>query len=123
MSPAARSLQVFAAYLVGLGAGLVVAPQLLLAPFGIAAPQEVWIRVVGMLVLFVAGYYQVAARHEFLALMRLSVWTRGSVMVFFAAFVLLQGAPAALLLFAAVDLLGALWTAWALRQQPLPRPA
>jgi hypothetical protein len=51
MSRAASSLFVFAVYLVGLGLGLLLVPNLLLRAFGAPPTSEVWIRVIGMLVL------------------------------------------------------------------------
>jgi hypothetical protein len=46
---------------------------------------------------------------------RLTVYACSSVIVFFAAFVLLGFANAPLILFGVVDLLGAIWTGLALR--------
>ena len=55
MSRSAFSLRVFSIYMFALGSVLVAAPNLLLSFFGFAVTQEVWIRVVGMLVLII-GY-------------------------------------------------------------------
>lgn len=118
LSPAARSLQVFGLYLCGAGLALMLVPGLLLAPLGLAAPADVWGRVVGVLALILGVYYQVAARAEFRPLMQASVWLRGAVIIVFAAFVMAGWAPPALLVFGAVDLAAALWTGWALRQPP-----
>ncbi|MBX3626071.1 MAG: hypothetical protein KF892_13740 [Rhizobacter sp.] len=118
MSPAARSLQAFGLYLCVLGPGLLVAPGPLLAPFGIAAPQEVWVRVVGLLALVLGAYYLVIARHEVVPLMRASVVARFGVLGVFSGLVLLAGAPAALVLFGLVDAAAASWTAVSLRRGP-----
>jgi hypothetical protein len=115
MSKAGRSLAVFAVYLTLLGAGLVLAPMLVLGPFGVPEPHDVWIRVVGMLCLFLAGYYFVAARYGWREFIQWTVYFRGSVVLFFGAFVALGFAPPVLLVFALVDLLAAAWTAVALR--------
>ncbi len=116
MSRAARSLFVFGIYLLGLSGLLLIIPNWLIGLFGIAPTSEVWIRVVGMLVGFLGVYYLQAACHALTSFMRTSVSIRSSVMVFFAIFVLLDLAPPALLLFAVIDLAGAIWTALALRQ-------
>ncbi|MCR5885072.1 hypothetical protein LRS03_20285 [Rhizobacter sp. J219] len=116
MSPAARSLQAFGFYLCVLGPGLLVAPGPLLAPFGIAAPQEVWVRVAGLLALVIGAYYLVAARHEFVPLMQASVVARFGVLVVFTGLVLGAGAPLALIAFGLVDAAAAVWTALALRR-------
>jgi hypothetical protein len=116
MSPAARSIQVFAVYLLLLGLVLVVSPNMLLALFGIPATGEVWIRVVGMLVCFLGVYYWEAARANLRTFFAWTVPVRLSVPVFFGAFVLLGMAPPVLLLFGAVDAAAALWTWFALRR-------
>lgn len=116
MTRAGRSVQVFGIYLLGLGTLLMVAPALVLTPVGLAVPQDVWIRVSGMLVLFLGAYYLVAARSGTEAIVKATVPVRASVIVFFAAFVVVGLAPPVLLLFAAVDLAAALWTWSALRQ-------
>ena len=115
MTRAESSVFGFGIYLAVAGAGLLFAPQLVLAPVGIPAPQEVWIRVVGVLALSLATYYGVAARSGATAVMRATVPVRICVTVAFGALVALGLAPAGLLVFAAVDFAGAVWTALALR--------
>jgi hypothetical protein len=115
MNAAERSLQAFGIYLLGLGSLLIVMPSLVLSPVGLAVPQDVWLRVAGMLVLFLGVYYCVAARSGATALVRASVPVRASVVLFFAAFVGVGLAPPVLLLFGAVDLAAAAWTWSALR--------
>ncbi len=115
MSPAARSIRVFGLYAVLLGAVLLVAPNPLLGLFGLPATNEVWIRVVGMLVAFLGVYYQVAAATEHTAFMATTVLLRGSIPLFFAVFVAAGWVEWPLLLFAGIDLAGAVWTWLALR--------
>jgi hypothetical protein len=120
MSAVARSLVVFGWYLVGLAALLVVVPNLVLGLFGLPPTDEVWIRVVGVLVLII-GYYNVRlGRTGLVPYARLTVHARVAVLVFFVGFVLAGLAKPILLLIGAVDLAGALWTAAALREE---RPA
>jgi hypothetical protein len=115
MSKSARSVFVFSVYLVLLGITLLVMPNVLLALFGLPATEEVWIRVVGMLVLLLAFYYSQAARRELAGFFQWTVYARGSVILFFIAFVVLGFARPVLILFGALDLLGALWTEATLR--------
>lgn len=61
MNDAAFSMKAFAAYLFSLGAILLTAPNVLLALFGFPETQEVWIRVVGLLVGVLAAFYWAAA--------------------------------------------------------------
>lgn len=120
MSKPARSIFLFGIYLVVLGVTLVAVPNLLLSLFGFAETREVWIRVVGMLVLFLGAYDVQAARQEWDGFIRLSVLLRVSVPAFFGAFVLAGLAPPVLLLFAAADFAAAVWTWLALREAHHP---
>lgn len=115
MSHPARSITVFAGYLVLLGLTLLVAPNLLLTTFGIPPTSEVWIRIVGVLVLILAFYYAQTARREMTDFFRWTVPARSAVIVFFIVFVFLGWAKPVLILFGAIDLAGAIWTFMALR--------
>jgi hypothetical protein len=112
MSPAAKSLFVFAIYLCGLGLFLLFVPNLLLQLFGAQPTKEVWIRINGMFVLCLSFFYVQAARNELTTFIRWTIPARIAVIIYFAAFVLLVSAPKALLLFGGIDLLAAMWT-WA----------
>lgn len=120
MSNTAKSVFVFGIYLVGLGAILIVTPNTLFGLFGLPGTSEVWVRVVGMLVLLLAFYYINAARKELTDFFPWTVYARSSVIVFFIAFVLLGFVSPILILFGVVDLLGAVWTGLTLRS---PRAA
>lgn len=116
MNHSAKSVLVFGVYLAGLAAILLVAPNILLGLFGLPTTSEVWIRVVGMLTALLAFYYIQAARAGLTAFFQWTVYARAAVIIFFTVFVLLGWASPPLILFGVVDLLGALWTGWALRQ-------
>ena len=115
MSKSALSVFVFGIYLLVLGIVLVVAPNFLLGIFSVPSTSEVWIRVAGVLVLILSFYDIQAARLEMIEFFKLTVYSRVPVIVFFTAFVLLGFAAPVLILFGAIDLLGAIWTALALR--------
>jgi hypothetical protein len=115
MSRAAKSLFVFGIYLCGLGLLLLLAPNPLLRAFGVPPTNEVWIRIVGMLVLCLSFYYVLAARGELTSFIRWTIPARVAVIIYFAAFILLLSAPKPLLLFGLIDLLSALWTWLALK--------
>ena len=112
MTPAARSVQVFAIYLVLLALVLLLAPNLLLRAVGLPPTSEVWVRVVGMLVAFLGVYYWIAAATDLVPIFRATVLCRLTVPVFFLVFVLAGWARGPLLLFGIVDAAAALWT-WA----------
>lgn len=122
MSKSAFSLRVFSIYMFALGAALVLAPNMLLAFFGVPETHEVWIRIVGTLALNFGYFAFMASRNELLFFFRWSVHARLSVAVFFIAFVALGFAPPILLLFGAIDAAGALWTAACLRADGLAQP-
>lgn len=118
MSGVARSLVVFGWYLAAFGTFLVLVPNLVLGVFGLPPTEEVWIRVVGVLVLVIAYFNLRLAREEFLPHARLTVHARVAVLVFLVAFVLAGLAKPILILVGVVDFAGALWTAAALRRDP-----
>jgi hypothetical protein len=114
VSRAARSIQIWSTYLLVVGAGLAIIPNLILSTLGVAETDEVWIRILGVVVVLLALYYWDAARHEtsnfFLASVMGRLFVVASLLVFWA-----MGAPWQLLLFAALESAGALWTLSALR--------
>jgi hypothetical protein len=122
MSKSAFSLRVFSIYMFSLGSVLVAAPNLMLFFFGVPETHEVWIRVVGVLVLNIGYFSFMASRNESLAFFRWSIPTRLAVPVFFVAFVALGFAPPILVLFGAIDAAGAIWTAACLRADGLAQP-
>jgi hypothetical protein len=115
MSNPAKSVFVHGIYLVFSGLNLIIAPNLLLGLLGIPATSEVWIRVLGVLTLNVGFYFVQAARKEVIEFMRWTVYARLIFMAFCVVFVLLGFTGPVLLLFGLLDLLGAVWTALALR--------
>lgn len=114
MSKSARSMFVFGLYAAVLGIMMIGVPNLLLK-MSRTSTSEVWIRVAGLLLLYLGFYYTQAARKEMTDFFRWTVYTRSTVIVFFAAFVLLGLARPLLIMFGVIDLLGAIWTGLALR--------
>jgi hypothetical protein len=117
MSKSAFTLKVFGIYLLVLGPGLILLPNLILSLFGIAQTSEVWIRVAGVLVLNIGIYYGVAAQSEAKPLFLASVYTRVLVFASFVIFALSGLVSPAVILFGSVDLAGGLWTLFALNAE------
>ncbi len=117
MSNVAKSAFVFGVYLVIFGAFTIVIPNSILNLSSLPQTTEVWVRVVGMLVLYFGIYYILAARNEMIDFLRWTLYLRPTVIVFFISFVLLDFASPSLIFFGVADLLGAFWTGIALRQQ------
>ena len=117
MSKSARSLFIFSIYLFVLGIILIVIPNVLLNLFTLPETNEVWIRVVGMLVFLVGFYYFRASKSEMKKFFQWTVYARTSVLIFFIVFVLLDLAPPILILFGFIDAVAALWTQLCLRSE------
>lgn len=113
MSKATFSARVFAVYVFVVSTVLVVAPNVLLAIFGIASTSEVWIRVAGVLAFNIGIYAWVGARHR--PFLEASVYTRALVCAAFGVFALLGLASPVIVLFGLVDLAGGVWTWRALK--------
>ena len=115
MAKSARSVFVFGLYLALLGIILLVTPNFLLVMFFLPSTTEVWIRVVGVVILFMAFFYVQAARSGMTDFFKWTVYTRCTLILFFIVFVLLDFADPPLILFGVVDLLGAIWTGLSIR--------
>ena len=115
MSKAAVSILVFGIYMVMVGLTMLVFPNQLLSLFGYPTTTEVWIRILGFIAAILGYYYIVAARYELTPFFWASVYARPLLIVCFVGLLLLRLAEPTLVLFGAIDLLGAMWTAWALR--------
>lgn len=115
MQRTARSVRVFGVYLLAIGILLLAVPDLLLGAFALGTTTEPWIRIVGLLAAVIGWYYLAAVRAGSVVMLRATIPPRCLAVVVFGALVALRMAAPTLLLFALVDLAGALWTAWALR--------
>ncbi len=117
MKKSSTSILVFGLYLVGMGLGLVAIPNVVLGMLGFPATEEIWVRVLGVVTLVLAYYYTSAARADLKTFAQWTVPARIGVFVAFTAFVVLGFAGPVMVLLGSVDLLGALWTGWALRAE------
>jgi hypothetical protein len=120
MTKSSLSLLVFGIYLIGMGAGLVVMPNLILGILGLPLTNEIWIHVLGVVVLALAFYYLQAARANLRSFAEWSIPPRVAVFLFFTGFVLVGWVGPILIGLGSVDLLGAVWTSWALRAEKQP---
>ena len=115
LSNAAKSIVAYGIYLVVcLALPFLLIPNLLLPLVGMPAPTDVWVRVLGMSVLFFGIYYIQAGRHELTPFFRWTIVGRYAVPLFFVAFVVLGFAPPVLIAFAIPDILFTTWTVLAL---------
>lgn len=117
MKKSSTSLLVFGIYLIGMGAGLVFMPNTLLGMLGLPPSDEVWTRVVGVLALVLAFYYIQAARANVRQFAEWTVPARLGVFIAFTAFVFMGFVGPIMIVLGSADLLGALWTGWALKAE------
>ena len=115
MSGSSKSMFVYGIYYLGAGVTLLIIPNMFLGILGLPATNEVWIRVIGMLLFLLSCYYILGARNELYIFFRWTVYARGSVFIFFILFVLLGFVKPVLILLGVIDLVGAIWTALTLR--------
>jgi hypothetical protein len=107
-------LFVFGIYVAIVGAGFLVIPNVLLPIFRFDKTNEVWIRVLGLIVGLVGYYYINAAVHDMPDFYWATCWARFAVFAGFTALVLLKKAKPMLIMFGVVDAAGAVWTLVAL---------
>ena len=116
MTNTAKSLVPFGVYMMVVGLALLAVPDAIITLLGFEAVEDVWIRLFGWM-LISAGYLYIQvgrSGHEVFA--RATVLVRLPVVLVHLVLFLLELAPPMLLAFGAVDLVGALWTAIALRR-------
>ncbi|NRF65995.1 hypothetical protein HLB44_03230 [Aquincola sp. S2] len=115
MSRSALSAQVFAVYLFLIGGLVIVAPNGVLSALQMPTTTDVWFRVVGVTAFMIGVFAWVGGRYRLRPFLVATVYTRCAVFVLFTTFVVLGLGPPMLVLFGVVDLLGGLWTHWALK--------
>jgi hypothetical protein len=117
MSAPARTVAMFSVYLFITGLSFLFIPNVVLPLFGFQATTEVWIRVLGLLVMIVGSYYLYCARCEFRPFLRATVLGRVAFCMGLVTLALFDAGGPMLVLFGSVDLAGALWTGLSLRAE------
>jgi len=117
MNSASKSVYYFGFSLLILSAVLTAFPNLLLSTFMLPETNEVWIRVVGVLVFNIGILYIVLAPTNNKLFLTVTVYLRASILLWFTLFALIQWAPAMLIMFGVVDFAGAVWTYLELKKQ------
>ena len=117
MTSSAFSVKVFGIYLLLAGCALLFAPNAFLALLWVAEAKEVWIRVLGTVVMIVGYYYWACGNSDVRPFFTASVYGRFFFFLCSGALVAFANAPTILLLFGVTDLFGAAWTLAALRHE------
>jgi len=110
MNPAAKTIYYFGFYLLLLGIALTGFPNVLLSTFQMPETQEIWIRVIGIIVFNIGLYYIFMAPVNNATFISLTIYTRLAILFWFIVFVAIGWAPASLIGFGVVDAAGAVWT-------------
>ena len=114
--PATRvSLIVFGGYVTLMGLVLMLVPKLILPLVGLSINGEVWIRLLGFVLLCSSVYYIGAGRLQWLPFARWTIYTRLAAPVVVVALIFANIAPLQMASFGMADCLGGLWTWWAIR--------
>lgn len=116
MSPAGRSMVVFGIYLLVSGIGFFFVPNIVLPILGLPLAADFWVRITGVVACVIGYYYLVSARAELTTFFRATTYARTGVCVALLLLLLTSSAPVALLPLGIIDLIGAAWTHFALRQ-------
>ena len=117
MNKPAFTIKAFGCYLLVLGLLLIFTPNTLLAIFLMPTTTEVWIRVVGVVVLNIGVYYIFAAICEAKLFYQASVYTRTFVLVSFIGFAIFGLVSPMIIFFGMVDFFGGLWTHFAIKAE------
>lgn len=111
------SLMVQAIYVLLTGLQLIFVPNLLLGMFGLEPTTEIWIKVLGVVVLSLTLIYYGIIKHGNKEVIKITVWSRLFVGAGFILFAMTGIAPMALILFAGIDIATAIWTWFELKKQ------
>jgi hypothetical protein len=104
------SLTVQTVYELLTGLQLIFIPNILLATFGFEPTNEIWIKVMGILVLSAAIFYYSLSKNPHSEIVRASVFMRVIIASGFVLLVVVGQVKATLILFAGIDMATAIWT-------------
>ena len=117
MTAASRSVCYFGYYLYVTGLTLMIAPNFLLNMLKLPETKEVWIRILGVVVITIGHYYHRTGAENNHSFLKHTIASRIFVFFAFTAFVLADYVAPVLLLFGLIDLAGAIWTLMALKKE------
>ena len=117
MSKPAKTIFYFGFYMILEVVLLLWSPDFLMKMAGIDPSADVWLRLIGGIVAGLTIYYFSISLRRIRALYRVPVYERTAVFLTALALYLFNHAPLAALLVGIVDLLGAMWTLWALKSE------
>lgn len=117
MNPACKTIYLFGFYPLLAGLSMIIAPALPLQILGWPIEGLDWIRMLGVVTMIVGYYYWQLGRNDVLGFCRYSAQARIVIPFVFAVMVVAFDMNPLYIALTAVDFLGGLWTASALRKQ------
>jgi hypothetical protein len=111
------SLVVQAIYVLLTGLQLIFVPNMLLSMFGFDATSEIWIKVLGIVVLSLSIVYYTVNKSGSEDVVRATMWSRLFVGVGFILLALTGQAKLSIILFAGIDIVTAVWTWFELKKK------
>lgn len=117
MRSSALSIRVFGYYFILFGLSLAVIPNVMLPLFGFETTTEAWIRIFGVVVVAIGYYYLATAKHNVRAFFEATVLGRIWTFCALIVLVLCGLAKPMVVAVAGFEMIGALWTWFALRAE------
>lgn len=111
------SLTVHTIYVILTALQLIFIPNMLLSMFGFDATSEIWIKVLGVVVMSLGFIYTAIGREGNAAVVQSTVWARWFVGAGFLLLVVFGQAKPNLILFAGIDVATATWTWFELKKK------
>ncbi len=111
------SLVIHSVYVILTGLQLIFIPNMLLSIFGFEPTSEIWIKVLGIVVLSLSAMYYAVSKQGNAETVRSTVYARAFVGIGFLLLALSGQAKLNLILFAGIDLATAVWTWFELKKQ------
>ena len=121
MKQSSLSMLVFAVYMAGLCVAFLFFPKPFVTFFGFAPPDELWIRIFGLVLGILAFYYVMAIREHDIQFYRWTAYGRLVLFPGFVVFVAFGFAPPILLAFGAFESGCGVWTGLAVRREAIHR--
>jgi hypothetical protein len=111
------SLVVQSIYVILTGLQLIFVPNMLLSMFGFEPTSEIWIKVLGIVVLPLSAVYYAISKQGNAESVRATIISRGFVGIGFILLAVSGQAKLNLILFAGIDIATAVWTWFELKKQ------
>ena len=117
MKQSTLSMVIFGVYMLVMGLILIIVPNPLITLLGFAPVTDVWIRILGMVLVILAFYYFLAVKEEAYSFYRWTSYGRMPIVLVYLGFTALKLAPPILVLLGVFETACAIWTGVALRKE------